>query len=247
MLAFWLAIFARIAPIVAIHPVFGGRSVPPPVTVTIAAALACAVFAARDAGVQTAISPSTIVWQCAIGTTIGIIGLVVVGVVEAAGRLADDARGASAAHYYVPQLDVHASPLAQLDALAAVAVFWVAGMHRLLFGAVFDSFDALPLGPDAQWPVHGASFLALLTTVTMELARTGILLAGPALATGLVADAVLAFVNRASPQMNAFFLGFPVKLLAVVGITALGTNGRAAIWTGLWSSHVDWLKALWGH
>lgn len=242
----WLAIFARVAPIVALHPVFGGRSVPRSLVPVVAAAIASAMYASLGGTTSIHQPLATIVIQCAIGVSIGVSGVVVVGAIESAARLVDESRGANAAQYYVPQLETYSSPLAQLEALASVAVFWVTGLYRPFTRALFASFSALPIDADTLTTLHRADAVELIAHIAASIVAAAAALAAPAIATSLIVDVALGLVNRASPQANVFFLGLPVKLLAVVAVMAIGLPGRAEIWNGLWTSDLEWLRRVWG-
>src|SRR4051794_39029098 len=102
----FLVAFARTLPVVALHPVFGGQAVPRSVLTGVAAALAVAVASSSGATVvaSEAWFPARLLAQAAIGCAIGLVGRAIFGAIEAAGRLADDLRGASVAQLFAPQL-----------------------------------------------------------------------------------------------------------------------------------------------
>ncbi len=243
MIESWLLAFCRMAPIVALHPVFGGRSVPRFVTIATAAALTCAV---SPIGLSTnGATDAAFLWFCtrevAIGATIGVIGQAVFGVIEAAGRFVDDSRGANLAHLYAPQIEAVASPLGQIELAAALAVFWGLGLHAPMVRAVAASFETLPAGATPLVPA-----LEPMLDITTTLARAGLSLAGPAAATCVLVDLAMGLVNRSAPTANVFLLSQPLKLSAAVLVTALGMPVRVETWGELWRAHEAWIQSLYG-
>lgn len=240
----WLVVFARIAPIVALHPVFGGRATPSVVKVSVAAVLATALW---SNGVN--VSPQgslivTVVAQAALGLATAAVGIAVFGAIEAAGRFVDDARGANVARLFSPQIEATTSPLGALDATAALALFWAAGQHALLVSAVDASFDAVPFaaGPMAD----RFTYLTFVVEAIGALARAGLAMAGPAAAVTVTVDAVLGLVNRSSPQAPVFSLSLPAKLVAALAVTALSTPGRAVQWEEAFTLHHGWIRSILG-
>lgn len=234
----WLLGFARVLPVVALHPVFGGGATPRGVKLVVAAALAgIAAPPSRDAGPHA--SPfefaCAIAVQLAAGAAIGVVGQAVFGVIEAAGRLVDDARGANVARLFAPQLEAAASPLGQLELNAAIAVYWGAGLHAGLVAAL-----AAPAASSADL---GAS-LESVCAAAGTLARAGLAIAGPAIVACVLVDVLMGVVNRASPAANVFSLALPLKLAAAAFVTAVGLPGRGAAWADLWSRHDAWLRSV---
>ena len=58
-----------------------------------------------------------------------------------------------------------------------------------------------------------------MARLTADAITFGVLLALPVIAAILLANLVLALMNKAAPQMNVFFLGMPLK--AILGIAVL--------------------------
>jgi type III secretory pathway component EscT len=242
MLDAWLLAFCRFVPVVALHPLFGGRGVPRTVVVGVAAALA-AVAAARcplAPASGLAVLALSGVEELAVGATIALLGQCVFGAIEAAGRFVDDARGANVAHLLAPQIEAVASPLGQLELSAALAVFWGSGAYRPTVEGLLGSFDAVPFGAGSPPSLEAA------LAVADALARAAFALAGPAAASCVLVDVGMGLVNRASPNANAFLLAQPVKLAAAVIVTAAGAPARLGIWASLLRDHDAWLRRLAG-
>jgi flagellar biosynthetic protein FliR len=243
----WLAVFARVAPVVALHPVFGGRATPTVVKASVAAALATALWANGSAANQVRVGMTSILSEAAIGLAVAVVGIAVFGAIEAAGRMVDDSRGANSARLFAPQLESATSPLGALDATASLALFWAVGHHAILLGALSASFESVPFG---SWPAGPLSDREALLALTLEmvgsLARAGLAMAGPAAAATVTVDGVLGLIGRTSPQANVFSMSMPLKLAAALAVSALSMQGRAVQWGEVWALHDSWIRSMVG-
>lgn len=243
----WLAVFARVAPIVALHPLFGGRATPSIVKASVATVLATALWS-NGVGTNSGRGVvATVLVEATIGLAIAAVGIAVFGAIEAAGRFVDDARGANSARLFSPQMETTTSPLGALDAAAALALFWALGQHAVLFSALSTSFQAVPAGglvPDVL--ANRSTFLVFLLDAIGSLARASLAMAGPAAAATVTVDVVLGLVSRTSPQANTFSMSMPLKLSAALVVTALSMTGRATQWGDAFSHHQIWVRTLLG-
>jgi flagellar biosynthetic protein FliR len=248
MLEAWLLTFARLAPVVALHPVLGGRALPHVALIGVAVAFTCALAPLQLEGTVPASAGG---WgfallfanEVVVGSTLGLVGKATFAAIETAGRLVDDARGAGAAQIYAPQTETFPSALGALELQLSLAVFWALDAHALLIANLAASFDALPVG---RSPSLDGPALEVVCGIAGELMRAGAALAAPAMATCVLADLLFGLVNRAASQAPVFFLGLPVKLLAAVFVMALSLPDRVEVWARLWVREGAWLRALAG-
>lgn len=243
----WLGIFARVAPVVALHPIFGGRGVPGMVKASVAVVLATALWTNGSARIPTGGRMALVVSEAVIGLSVAAIGVAVFGAIESAGRFVDDARGANSAKLFAPHVESSTSPLGALDATASLALFWAVGHHAVLLSALSASFDSVPLGEWPSGPVSDrTAWLTLVVEAVGSLARAGLSMAGPAAAATVTVDAILGLVGRTSPQANVFTLSLPAKLVAALAVTALAMPGRVAHWGEVLIQHDAWIRVLLG-
>lgn len=262
LLAFSMAVSltaARAVPIVwMVAPLGGGRLTP---TVRVGFALALAVLAAPaarslDGGAAMAIASASasalplalsLGREVLIGFCLGFVGAAPFRAAEAAGMLADGARGAALAEVTLPTSDERSSPLGVLYLLVAVTVFLAIGGVPRFLEALLDSYRLFPVfdpAPDAA--AHAATFDGLafrrvalvLVGASVKLLADAVSLAAPVLVACLLADVALALVVRAAREVPVYFLGLPLKALLSVSIVLLGVGTFAgAVATGT----VGWL------
>jgi flagellar biosynthetic protein FliR len=88
----------------------------------------------------------------------------------------------------------------------------------MLVRGLFTSYEGLPLGAVLPGDQIGETVVHAMSTMFLA----AIQIAGPLVAVLLLADVALGLISRASPQMNIFAFGFPVKImltLVMLGLT----------------------------
>jgi flagellar biosynthetic protein FliR len=90
-------------------------------------------------------------------------------------------------------------------------------MHYLVIGALNDSYTLFKPG---EVPLLG-DVAKVLTTSVAGAFRIGIQLAAPFLVFGLLFNLGLGILSRLMPQMQVFFVGVPLSILAGLLILAL--------------------------
>jgi len=129
--------------------------------------------------------------------------------VQSAGNLIDLFGGFQLAQAYDPQSMVNGAQFTRLFHMAALALLFTTDGYQLILGGLMRSFDAVPVtmtlaaAPNPELIVQGFSqlFLAALQ------------IAGPMIIVLFLADVGLGLLTRVAPAINAFALGFPLKIL----------------------------------
>ncbi|SDN59483.1 flagellar biosynthetic protein FliR [Klenkia soli] len=220
-LAALLLATARTAGFVVLAPPFNSKAIPATVKGALSVALALVVFRQVEGQLGTlsvGYLVLTALTEVVIGAALGFIVQLFFSAIQLAGDILDVTGGFSLQPAYDPLSMSTASTIGRLQNLLATALLFTSGGHLMLVRGLFTSYQGLPLGavlpPDqiGQTVVHAMS--------TMFLAA--IQIAGPLVAVLLLADVALGLVSRASPQMNIFSMGFPVKImltLVMLGLT----------------------------
>jgi flagellar biosynthetic protein FliR len=208
-----LLITARIAPVVQLVPYLGGKATPQSVKTTIAFALSGLIFPVvwTSEVLPTGFGMALLIAkEVMVGLTMGFIGALVFEAIRIAGQIIDTVRGQNMATALVPQLPDRSSGTGDALYLLFVAIFLVSGAHHLLLTVLLRSYIAVPISrfPDMEQVSDVGMLVARLFGNSFELA---LVIAFPVVLTVLMADVVLAMVNRAAPQVQVFFLGMPLK------------------------------------
>lgn len=215
---FWgfLQVLVRISAMVAVAPVFGAAQVPAQVKVGLSLILSLVLLPVAEPSLSAAV-PNTlfallapIAGQAVIGLLLGFIVSLTLVAVQLAGSLLDLQIGFSLAQVLNPTIGQMVTPVAQLEYLYALLLFLLANGHYMLLSALAHSFALLPV---SAMNLGGGSLLRFISDATFTTLVSGLRIAAPAAGVLLVMDVTMAFLARAVPQMNVFFVGMPAKVL----------------------------------
>ena len=150
---------------------------------------------------------TAIVLELVTGLVLGFLVYVVFAAVQSAGSLIDLFSGFQ---------------------MAALALLFASDGYQLVIGGLTGSFAAFPLagGIDLARPAE-----AIILAVT-GMFLCAVQIAGPLLVVLLLADVGLGLLTRVAPALNAFALGFPLKILltlALAGFLFLGLPRIVAV------------------
>jgi len=100
--------------------------------------------------------------------------------------------------------------------MTAIALLFASGGYQLIIGGLARSFTAIPIGGgmDLAAPVQAA------TNAVGQLLLSAVQIAGPLIVVLFLADAGLGLLTRVAPALNAFALGFPLKILITLTLGA---------------------------
>ena len=216
--AFLLAV-ARMAGFVLTSPPFNSRSVPGQAKVVLAVALALPVSTAMVATAPdlTGLAMLTqVVAQLMVGVSLGFLVQLAMSTVQAVGDLIDTVGGFSVATALDPMLMVQTSVMGRLHQVAAGAIFFATDAHLMVLHALARTVHTSPHA--------GLSWQQVAGTVTADVAglfAAAVQIAGPVIAAMLVADVSLGLMTKAAPALNAFSLGYPMKILFTLVVAGL--------------------------
>ncbi|RZI91175.1 MAG: type III secretion protein, partial [Microbacterium sp.] len=152
-------------------------------------------------------------------------------VVQSAGSLLDLFGGFQLAQAFDPQMNVNGAQFTRLFQMVALALLISSGGYALILAGLARSFSAVP--------VSGMIALEnptdLLVVTAGQLLVSSVQIAGPLLLVLFLADVGLGLVSRVAPALNAFAMGFPVKImltLVLAGTVVLALPGIVSALTG---------------
>jgi flagellar biosynthetic protein FliR len=126
--------------------------------------------------------------------------------------------GFSAASVFNPTLRSVAPITGTIFGMIGVAMFLTLDGHHLLIRALAASARSMP--PGSAFALDQFAWEALIAQSAVMF-TFGLTLAAPVMFSLLLADVAIALIARSVPQLNAFVLGFAVKiLLGIVGFAA---------------------------
>ncbi len=207
----------RIVAFLVIAPPFSYKGIPARVKAMLAVGLALAVSPEVADGYVTGGTGQYIgalVLELVVGAALGFLVLVVFSAVQSAGSLIDLFGGFSLAQGFDPQSMVNGAQFARLFQLTALTLLFTSDGYQLIIGGLVRTFSALPLGGglDLAEPAEA------LTSAVTGLFLAAVQIAGPLIVVLFLADVGLGLLTRVAPALNAFALGFPLKIFITLSL-----------------------------
>lgn len=211
----------RSATWVLVSPPFATRMVPGRAKAALAIALALPVaprLAIDLPDLDTADLIAAVLLQALTGAALGFLTYVLFASVQAAGDLIDLFGGFSLAAAYDPLSMAQNSVFGKIHQWLALILLFATNAHLMVIRGFLTSYDAIPVTKGVDLARLGP---AIITGVG-EFFVSALEIAAPLVAVLFLADVGLGLLTRVSPQLNAFSLGFPIKIfmtVALVGFT----------------------------
>jgi flagellar biosynthetic protein FliR len=220
--AFWtfLQVFARVSALFVSAPVFGNQEIPAQVKVGLSVILSLGLLPLVKPTLETTVPDSLyrvigiLLGQVLIGLLIGLVVSLLFAAVRVGGDVIDYQMGFTQATTFNPQFNETVSPIANFQYQYAIVLYLIANGHWILLASLERSFVKLPVG---QLLLSGVT-LGAFTDLSYQMLVAGLQIAAPGAAVLLITDIAFAFLNRALPQMQVFYLGMPVKILVGLSV-----------------------------
>jgi flagellar biosynthetic protein FliR len=222
-------VLARVSGLVMTAPMFGTSELPTRVRALLAFALALVVTPIQvPATLQ---MPTNVIFyavslggELLVGLLLGMGVNILLSGVQVAGQIISQMSGMSLADVFNPAFDSEVPVISHLLHLVTSAVFIAIGGHRLLVGALLDTYQWMPIGHVELNDSLGSLISALLAE-SFSLAIRG---AAPAMIALLLATVVLGLISRTLPQLNILAVGFGLN--AIVTFVVLAVSISAIAW-----------------
>lgn len=236
--------FLRLSAFLLAAPLFGARSVPVRVRITVAVVMTALLVPALPApptlDMLSPLGLLTAVQQVGIGLLGGFLLQLFLAALTFAGELISLGMGLGFASLVDPQNGLSIPILSQFYLMLALLLMLAFDGHLLLLELLARSFTALPVAPVG---LQFADFRAVAGFVT-DMFALGLLVALPAVTVLLVVNLAFAVVSRAAPQLNLFAIGFPVSLLVGLLIVLLTLPALPGQWDDIFGQASGRLAAL---
>ncbi|MDH6237256.1 flagellar biosynthetic protein FliR [Cryobacterium sp. CG_9.6] len=233
----------RMVAFLVIAPPFSYKAFPVRIKAMLAIGLGLAVsprVAATYQSLNTSGFFGALVLELLVGALLGFLVYVIFAAVQSAGGLIDLFSGFQMAQGYDPQAMVNGAQFTRLFQMTALVLLFTSGGYQLIIGGLVRSFNALPLGGgiDMATPVQ------MLISSVSQMFLAAVQIAGPLLVVLFLADAGLGLITRVAPALNAFALGFPLKILITLILAATVYVALPRIVSSLTGQAVDALMGV---
>jgi type III secretion protein T len=147
--------------------------------------------------------------EIAIGFLLGYLFGWVFWVVQAAGALIDNQRGAAIASSIDPLQGHESSPLGLLFSQAFLTYLFATGAVLQIFGILYTSYALWP--STSVFPVIPPNFPEMMLRLFDNAFRVAVVMGAPIIAAMFMAEFALALVSRFAPQLQVFVIAMPIK------------------------------------
>ncbi len=238
MTPLYALVFARCAGFVFRAPGFSHSAVPPIVRLGLALVLAIGFAPALHApsGLAGGSLVLALAMEFAIGALVGLAASVLYEGITAGARALDDYVGIQDSVRFASNAGGEA--FSQLWSITFLAAFFVFGGYQLLIEVFANGFSTLPPGALLQ-PNHVMDLAVSLPSLVI---RAALIVAGPGILLGFLAQLALGAVARVIPRFSNFTLTFPI-VFAIVLLATLATLPFATSLAGRPWLHVPILKS----
>lgn len=211
----WLEVLllatVRMTAFIIVAPPFSHQAFPGRIKAMLGLGLGLAVTQRLTVGYtakDTAGFVGAVLQELATGLLLGFLVYVIFAAIQSAGSLLDLFSGFQMAQAFDPHMMVNGAQFTRLLQMAAIALLFSSDGYQLVIGGLTASFSALPLagGMDLSQPVEA------MTTAVTGMFLAAVQIAGPLLVVLFLADVGLGLLTRVAPALNAFSLGFPLKI-----------------------------------
>lgn len=207
----FLLVFARMLAFLITLPLFSYRTIPLPFRIGLAFFLSL-ILTSSFVEVSDEIYTNFIVLlikEVTVGLLVGLIGYMIMSIVQIAGGFIDFQMGFAVANVIDPQTGAQSPLIGQYFYMIAILFLLSIDGHHMLINGMLHSYDVVPI--DAFLSLQGdlGEFI-VLTFNRLFLIAFQISL--PLVGSLFLVDVALGIIARTVPQLNVFVVGLPLKI-----------------------------------
>lgn len=159
-----------------------------------------------------------------IGAMIGLLAQLMFGAIQMAGQVMSYQMGMAIANVFDPSSSAQIAIVGQIAVVLAMLLWLAVGAHHAMLLSLADSFTLFPIGH--AWHMQGWD---MLNDTAAALFSLSIRLSAPVLLLMLLAYAALGLLSRAVPQIQIFFVSFPLTISLGLIVFALSLPAFIAL------------------
>jgi flagellar biosynthesis protein FliR len=215
LMAAFLLVFARVGTMLMLLPGLGEMMIPARVRLTSALVLAALMLPLHRAAYQIdlkTLGPVLVLLaeEVLIGALLGMTARLTISALQVTGSIVAQQLGLGFVTTVDPTLGQQGLIVGNFLTILGIALFFATDLHHLVIAALDDSYTLFQPG---EVPLTGD--MAALTTRTIASAfRIGVQISAPFLVFGIIFNLGLGVLSRLMPQMQVYFVGMPLSILA---------------------------------
>lgn len=202
----FLFILLRAGIVLGFLPFIGSTMVPGRFKIGLAVAVALLLTPVVHVAPPEGRVVQAVLGEVVFGMVLGSLARSVFYAVDMAGQMVSNAIGLSIATVFNPEIG-NSAEIARFYGIVAILVFLAQNTHHDLITAFVRSYDMVPVDS-----VSARDLAAYVLATGGGFFAVAIKIAAPVIVTMIVTQLLLGFLYKAAPQMNVFFVGFPVYI-----------------------------------
>jgi flagellar biosynthetic protein FliR len=207
--------FARIGTMVMLLPGLGELTVSPRARLTVALVLTAVILPLHRTDYQIdlqSFGPVLLLLgqELLVGAVLGLVARITISALQIAGSVVAQQMGLGFVTAVDPTQGQQGALVGNFLAVLGITLIFATDLHYLVIAALNDSYILFRPG---EVPILGDVAHVLTNTVSGAF-RIGIQLSAPFLVFGLLFNLGLGLLARLMPQMQVFFVGMPLSILA---------------------------------
>ena len=174
-----------------------------------------------------------------IGIALGMVLRVTIAVVQAAGEFIGLQMGLAFATFFTPGVG-NSMVLSRIFQMITLLMFLALNGHLIALEILANSFQTLPVGG----PRVDGSAGEVIARWGGEIFTSGVLMALPLIVSLLIINLTLGVLNRASPQLSIFSIGFPLTLLSGIVLLFFMVPELGGLFGQMFANGIDAMGAV---
>jgi len=207
-----MLVLIRVSSMLIFLPVLGHQLVPVQAKIGLIGIVTLLIFPiVRPALPELPISPLALTLiagqELLIGAMLAMLAQLIFASVQLAGQIMSYQMGMAIANVFDPSTQAQIAIVGQLAVVLAMLMWLAAGAHHAMLLTLADSFTLFPVGH--SWSISGWQGIS---DAAANMFILGIRLSAPVLLLMLFAYTALGLLSRAVPQIQIFFVSFPLTI-----------------------------------
>lgn len=201
----FLLVLLRASIFLGMLPVFGSRNLPVQFKIGLVVAFAALLTPIVHVELTDISLPLLVMREAVLGIILGGTARAIFFAVEMGGQMISNAMGLSIATIFNPEMG-QSSEVSRIYGIIAMLIVLAIDGHHELISVFVQSYDWLPVG---QVNIHSL-ILNRVAGAGSKLFIIALKIGAPVLVGMVIVNILMGFLYKAAPQVNIFFVSFPV-------------------------------------
>jgi flagellar biosynthetic protein FliR len=185
-------------------PFFGSKNFPMQFKIGLAVALALVLTPVVHFEIKNIALPLVVLRETALGIMLGAAVRVIFFAVDMAGQIISHAMGLSIATVFNPEMG-QSTEVARLYGIIAMLLMLSIDAHHELITVLVQSYEWLPVGQ-----VDVSNLIIKAVNAGSKIFIVALKISAPVMVGMLIVNILIGFLYKAAPQINVFFVSFPI-------------------------------------